>query len=267
MASVLRHIKAIKLSAYETPITNTALTLRDNEIHCLREWIKEILKVSVFTNYNSNFLSLITVTTYTLVSIFGGGGVSTAKIFTTVTTIALISEPLLMLGQQLGNIVSAWASWKRVEEFLLSEEKVTEVHGSSSGIELLNKKSAMGISFSEADIGVKGKDAFLHGISVELTAPPLWMIVGRVGSVSQSSLDRPNDVGQISPAAGTLGRARYPFRKSSMPARLNWILRPGPLAPKSIDTSQHHLHVSLRASLVSDGYRSSQSRRRPRNII
>jgi ATP-binding cassette subfamily C (CFTR/MRP) protein 1 len=126
MASVLRHIKAIKLSAYETPITNTALTLRDNEIHCLREWIKEILKVSIFTNYNSNFLSLITVTTYTLVSLFGGGGVSTAKIFTTVTTIALISEPLLMLGQQLGNIVSAWASWKRVEEFLLSEEK--EVH-------------------------------------------------------------------------------------------------------------------------------------------
>jgi ATP-binding cassette subfamily C (CFTR/MRP) protein 1 len=186
MASVLRHIKAIKLSAYETPITNTALTLRDNEIHCLREWIKEILKVSIFTNYNSNFLSLITVTTYTLVSLFGGGGVSTAKIFTTVTTIALISEPLLMLGQQLGNIVSAWASWKRVEEFLLSEEKVTEVQGSSSGIELLDKKSAMGISFSEADIGVKGKDAFLHGISVVLTAPPLWMIVGRVGSVSSS---------------------------------------------------------------------------------
>ena len=230
MASVLRHIKAIKLSAYETPITNTALTLRDNEIHCLREWIKEILKVSIFTNYNSNFLSLITVTTYTLVSISGGGGVSTAKIFTTVTTIALISEPLLMLGQQLGNIVSAWASWKRVEEFLLSEEKVTEVHGSTSGIELLDKKSAMGISFSEADIGVKGKDAFLHGISVELTAPPLWMIVGRVGSVSQPSLDLPNDVGQISPAAGTLGRARRSSRSRPMSARVDRLLCPGPLA-------------------------------------
>lgn len=183
MASVLRHIKAIKLSAYETPITNTALTLRDNEIYCLRKWIKEILKVSIVTNYISNFLSLITVTTYTLISLFGGGGVSTAKIFTTVTTIALISEPLLMLGQQLGNIVSAWASWKRIEEFLLSEEKIKNVHGSSSDIELLDKSPAIDVTLSEADFGVKGKDAFLRGIDVELTAPPLWMIVGRVGSV------------------------------------------------------------------------------------
>jgi ABC-type multidrug transport system fused ATPase/permease subunit len=184
MASVLRHIKAIKLSAYEAPIIKTALELRDSEIHCLREWVKDILKVAIFTNYNANLLNLITVTTYTLVSLFGGRGVSTAKIFTTVTTIALISEPLLMLGQQLGNIVSAWASWKRVEEFLLSEEKLSEVHGSSSSIELLDKTPTMRISFSEADIGVKGKEAFLHGVSVELTAPPLWMVVGRVGSVS-----------------------------------------------------------------------------------
>jgi ATP-binding cassette subfamily C (CFTR/MRP) protein 1 len=197
MASVLRHIKAIKLSAYEPSITKTALSLRDHEIQCLRNWIKEILKVSIFTNYNSNFLSLITVTTYTLVSLFGGGGVSTAKIFTTVTTIALISEPLLMLGQQLGNIVSAWASWKRVEEFLLSEEKVTEVHGSTSGIELLDKAPASGISFSEADIGVKGKDAFLQGISVELTAPPLWMIVGRVGSVSPPTVECSRLIGRV----------------------------------------------------------------------
>jgi len=112
----------------------------------------------------------------------------------------------------------------------LSEEKVTEVHGSLSGIELLDKKSAMGISFSEADIGVKGKDAFLHGISVELTAPPLWMIVGRVGSVSQPSLDLPNDVGQISPAAGTLGRARRSSRSRPMSARVDRLLCPGPLA-------------------------------------
>jgi ATP-binding cassette subfamily C (CFTR/MRP) protein 1 len=185
MASVLRHIKAIKLSAYETSIAKTALSLREHEIYCLRKWIKEILKVSIVTNYNSNFLSLITVITYTLVSLFGNGGISTSKIFTTVTTIALISTPLMMLGQQLGNIVSAWASWKRIEEFLLSEEKVTEVHGSSSGIELVHKGSPpVQISLSEASFGVKGKDAFLNGINVELTAPPLWMIVGRVGSVS-----------------------------------------------------------------------------------
>ena len=254
MASVLRHIKAIKLSAYEPPITNTALTLRDHEIHCFREWMKQILKVSIFTNYIANFLNLITITTYTLVSLFSGGGVSTARIFATVSTIALISDPLLMLGQQLGNIVSAWASFKRLEGFLLSEEKVTEIHGSSSGIELLDKESSTGISFSEADIGVKGKDAFLHGITVDLAAPPLWMIVGRVGSVSKNNSreDLSDDVGQISTAAGTLGRARYPFRESPMSAWIHRLLCPGPMAAESIHTSQYHIHVSLRAGLVSN---------------
>ena len=212
MASVLRHIKAIKLSAYETPIAKTAFSLREEEIHCLRQWIKEILKVSIVTNYNSNFLSLITITTYTLVSLFGDGGISTSKIFTTVTTIALISTPLLMLGQQLGNIVSAWASWKRIEEFLLSEEKVSEVHGSTSGIELVDKGSPpVQISLSEASFGVKGKDAFLHDVNVELAAPPLWMIVGRVGSVSVPlHLARSADiiVGKVGATPITLGRVR-----------------------------------------------------------
>jgi ABC-type multidrug transport system fused ATPase/permease subunit len=187
MASVLRHIKAIKLSAYEPAIIKTALALREHEIYCLRKWVKEILKVSIMTNYNSNFLSLVTVTTYTLVSLYSGGGVSTAKIFTTISTITLISSPLMYLGQQMGNIVSAWASWKRIETFMLNEEKLSDSPENGSEIELVDKGiPAIEISVLEADFGIKGKDAFLHGINVELTAPPLWMIVGRVGSVSHS---------------------------------------------------------------------------------
>jgi ABC-type multidrug transport system fused ATPase/permease subunit len=185
MASVLRHIKAIKLSAYEPPVVKTALALRDHEIYCLRRWIKQILVVSIITNYNVNFLSLITLTTYTLVSLFGSSdeGIPTSKIFTVITAIALISEPLLSLGQRLGSIVSAWASWKRIENFLLCPEKVADVHGSDSGIEL-DHKSGIEIDLVNADFGVKDKITLLNDMSVRLTSPPLWMVVGRVGSVS-----------------------------------------------------------------------------------
>ena len=37
-----------------------------------------------------------------------------------------------------------------------------------------------------------------------------------------------------------------------MPARVDRLLCPGPLATEQIDTSQYYIHVSLRASLVSD---------------
>jgi ATP-binding cassette subfamily C (CFTR/MRP) protein 1 len=127
MSSVLRHIKSIKLSAYEPLVQSRAEDLRETEITALIKWIIEILRVSIVTNWLGNFLSLVTVSTYTVVSLYTGdgqGGVSTAKVFTIVSTITLISNPLLMLGQNMGQIVSAWASVKRVEEFLLQDEKV-----------------------------------------------------------------------------------------------------------------------------------------------
>jgi ATP-binding cassette subfamily C (CFTR/MRP) protein 1 len=184
IASVLRHIKAIKLSAYESPICKTALALREHEIYCLRRWVKQILVVSITTNYNNNFLSLITLVTYALVSLYGSGneGIPTSKIFTVITTIALISGPLMELGQRLGSIVSAWASWKRIEGFLLSPEKTVDTHGSASGIELRGKEP-IEIELENADFGVADKITILHEISLKLISPAAWMIVGRVGSV------------------------------------------------------------------------------------
>lgn len=187
MSSVLRHIKAIKLSAYEPSIAKTAFDLRDKEIVSLREWIRQVLIVSIVTNYVSSFLSLLTVTTYTLVSLYTeeGIGLSTARIFTVISTIALLANPLRDLGQKLGSILSAWASFKRIEHFLLCEEKHGETPITLSDIELVNKPiTSVEILISEADFGVRDKITILRGIDIRLTDPSLWMLVGRVGSVS-----------------------------------------------------------------------------------
>jgi ATP-binding cassette subfamily C (CFTR/MRP) protein 1 len=103
ISSVLRHIKAIKMSAYESYVTVKAVDMRETEVVALITWIMQILKVSIATNWLNNFLALVTVATFTVVSIFsqnGGGAVTTARIFTVISTILLISMPLLMLGQQ-----------------------------------------------------------------------------------------------------------------------------------------------------------------------
>lgn len=215
MASVLRHIKAIKLSAYEPSIVKTAINLRDKEISRLRKWIKEILIISIVTNYVSQFLSLLTIITYTLVSLYASdqGGISTAKVFTVISTIALIANPLRDLGQRIGTILSAWASFKRIEAFLQSEEKHGDRPTTLSDIELQNKKvTTVELRISEADFGVRDKITLLHNVNIQMTSPALWMLVGRVGSVGTSLLDLQlifaDQTGQIDASAKFARRGR-----------------------------------------------------------
>ena len=202
MASVLQHIKAIKTSAYEPFIIRKAETLREVELSAFVGWIKQILKVSITTNWLGNFLALVTVSTYTIVSLYspeGGAAVTTAKIFTVISTIDLISEPLLTLGQQWGSMVTAWASFKRIEDFLLCEEKATnkfkpqkdsstaEDMAESKELEMeLIQRVTPHLELRNASYGLKGKVTLLEDISLDLTVPALWMIMGRVGSVSGS---------------------------------------------------------------------------------
>lgn len=271
MASVLRHIKAIKLSAYEPSIARTAVNLRDKEIFRLRKWIKEILIVSIVTNYVSQFLSLLTIVTYTLVSLFANdqGGISTAKVFTVISTIALIANPLRDLGQRVGTILSAWASFKRIESFLQSEEKNGDKPTTQSDIELQNKKiTSVEVRISEADFGVRDKITLLHDVNVQMTDPKLWMLVGRVGSVSYFRSRGPHaaiatyKTGQINSSAKSPGRDRPSQGLFRLSTRNSRLLLAGPMATQSVDKGQHHFHVPVRSGLVPKGHQRSGLERR-----
>lgn len=264
MSSVLRHVKAIKLSAYETSIAKTACELRDQEIFVFRRYMKQFLIVIIVTNNIAAFLSLLTVIAYTLVSRFveGGTGLSTAKLFTVVATIALLAYPLRSLGQQLGAILSAWASFKRIEEFLLSEEK----YGASSTSSLPEKEpvGAVEIRITDAEFGVRDKIAILHDINIQLTDPSLWMLVGRVGSVSgvrmQTDAVTMTLSGQINSIAESIGRDGPTQRTLWHSPRYGRVLFPRSLAPKPIDPGEHHIHVSVRRDMVSSGYSRNGTR-------
>ena len=185
MASVLRHVKAVKMSAYEFQVIKTAVEMRRDEIEKLKVWIREILKVSIMTNWLGNFLNLTSIITFTVVSIYSASPdqVNTAKIFTVVSTINIISEPLLMLGQRLGSLLTAWASLKRIEEFLLLEEKEEPIAiENEKGAE--DKEIECRVELHNATFGVKGKAEILKNLDLHLVNPSLWMVVGKVGSVS-----------------------------------------------------------------------------------
>ncbi|ORX34001.1 P-loop containing nucleoside triphosphate hydrolase protein [Kockovaella imperatae] len=181
-ASVLRHIKAVKMSAYEFQVIKTAVDMRKDEIDKLKYWIREILKVSIMTNWLGGFLNLITIITFTVVSIYtsNANNVNTAKIFTVVSTISIISEPLLMLGQQLSSMVSAYASLKRIETFLMLEER-QEPMMEEPEKDLSEKESQCRVEFHNASFGIKDKATILKNLNVHQVDPSLWMIVGKVG--------------------------------------------------------------------------------------
>lgn len=206
MASVFRHVKAIKLSAYEPYMISKAVDMRAAEIKALRKWLVELLKVSIVTNWLSSFLGLVTIITFTVVSLYttGGNSVTTAKVFSVITVIQLISEPLLMLGQQWGKIVTAWASFNRIEVFLLREEKDGSgepriIDGNNETIQYPGDQEGKNIKLdvsttrpikravlTGASFGIAGKLTLLKELEVDvkLAGPALWMVVGRVGSVS-----------------------------------------------------------------------------------
>jgi ABC-type multidrug transport system fused ATPase/permease subunit len=150
--------------------------MRTDEVAALVKWIIEVLKVSIITNWLAHFLSLLTIVTFTLVSLYTSGeGVTTARIFTVVATIELISMPLLNLGQKIGSLVTAWASLKRIEEFLMMEER-TEVEE--------NAVEGHHVRLSGATFGIRDKATLLHDLDVGIDGNKVWMITGRVGCVS-----------------------------------------------------------------------------------
>jgi ATP-binding cassette subfamily C (CFTR/MRP) protein 1 len=181
------------MSAYETSVQVKADALREAEMVVLVRWRKQVLKVSIATNWLGSFLALLTVSTYTVVSLYSTtatNGVTTAKIFTVTSTVTIISEPLLLLGQRMGQILSAWASVKRIQEFLLLEEQVEQqLAGMESEVEMTVMRSEeKRILLQDASFGVKDKITVLNNLNVDLINPALWVIVGRVGCVSVNHL-------------------------------------------------------------------------------
>lgn len=199
MGSVLQHIKAVKLSAYEHTMGTKAIQLRDAEVSAEVAFIVQVLKASLATNWLANFLSLTTITTFTLVSLFaahGGSGVTTAKVFTVISTISLISDPLLMLGQNFSSLVSACASFMRIQNFLLAAEShdpsndpttnlLDDEFDKKNDTQLTSYRQEAFVRLEGASFGVSSSSTtLLHELRCDMRDFGLWTVIGQVGSVS-----------------------------------------------------------------------------------
>lgn len=189
MASVLRHIKAIKLSAYEAYVTFKAEELRHMEVTACGRWVHHVrcdkLAWHLFRPPHHHHLYSRLI----LLESRDKRGYDCENFHR-----HLDDQPHFRTAPgcrtAYPRLLTTWASFKRIEEFLLcAERSIPDVYDESEGDatcenpeEALNTPDRR-IALRDASFGIKGKATLLSGPNIDLTAPDLWMVIGRVGSV------------------------------------------------------------------------------------
>lgn len=176
--SVLKNIKAVKLSGYEEILIDKLDDLRHREVRRQMVYYRWLLATSFVTNWLKSLISLATLTTYTIVSLHSSNHqVNTGTFFTTIAVLSVITDPLLQVGQRFAGIMAASASLKRIEVFLMEKEKQDK------------REESVDIAADSASFGTN-ETTLLKDLNFTLPEKRVTMIIGAVGSVSDSRRHR-----------------------------------------------------------------------------
>ncbi|KAL7413440.1 P-loop containing nucleoside triphosphate hydrolase protein [Mrakia frigida] len=205
LTSMFSQLLPIKLGAYENPLMEKARVLRLSETVALRHFYFLLILTSTLASLGSTFSGLVTIGCYAVVLRFGPGfgPLDISRIFTILTIIGLLAEPISMLGQALPSLFGGWASMKRIQSFLVLPEKplpaptskLDASDDSSSNTES-RFSSAFELPLSHVQIpngevvaeiiggsfGWDEKTVVLEDINLRLVSGELHMIVGSVAS-------------------------------------------------------------------------------------
>ncbi|KAI0120047.1 P-loop containing nucleoside triphosphate hydrolase protein [Nemania sp. FL0031] len=116
---ILQSVRFVKYFGWETAFLKRLGEVRDREIHGIQVLLairNAINSVSLSLPIYASFLSFIT---YSLTD----HGLSPAEVFSSLALFNGLRLPLNLLPLVIGNIVDAWSSMKRIQDFMLSEEQ------------------------------------------------------------------------------------------------------------------------------------------------
>ncbi|KAJ8126709.1 hypothetical protein O1611_g6929 [Lasiodiplodia mahajangana] len=116
---ILQSVRFVKYFGWETAFLKRLGEVRDREIHGIQVLLairNAINSVSLSLPIYASFLSFIT---YSLTD----HGLAPAEVFSSLALFNGLRLPLNLLPLVIGNIVDAWSSMKRIQDFMLSEEQ------------------------------------------------------------------------------------------------------------------------------------------------
>ncbi|SPO21955.1 related to ABC transporter [Ustilago trichophora] len=181
--SVTSDIKGVKFSAYEDILHAKICKARAEELVQRSNMMKQLTVIVTWSNATGEMLGLCTfVTLFVVDRVSGSNRFDLNTVFTTLTIIKILQMPLLQLGQQYSFLLQAWASMKRIEAFLNSEDKPDVQAAVDSRLAAQAPVATTGCAakFKNADLGW-GEEVVLSDVNLEIPVGALTMICGRLG--------------------------------------------------------------------------------------
>ncbi|KAG8825840.1 hypothetical protein FRC17_008507 [Serendipita sp. 399] len=198
LSSTIKQLIPIKFFAYESYIAQRADQLRDREIVYMKKFYRLLMWAAAISNSLMSFTLLLVIGIYA--AVFGRtstGRLDVSRIFTIYSTIQLLSYPFNILGkfssqhslilscQALPSILAAYASMKRIQEYLQFDEKAaeTDVPMEKSGLALEEKPMMDGFVHIRGSFSWdKDKNPVLPKVDVRLPTGKLTICAGSVAS-------------------------------------------------------------------------------------
>jgi len=121
ITELVNYIKSIKLYAWEPYFLKKIIDIRIVQLDQLRLFYAWITVLATFLNSVAPFCTFATLAVYTAIA-GSEGTLDIQRIFTTITLINMLEDPVSMINQSLSAIISGMVAYKRLSVFLNSEE-------------------------------------------------------------------------------------------------------------------------------------------------
>ncbi|KAK4170055.1 hypothetical protein QBC43DRAFT_329617 [Cladorrhinum sp. PSN259] len=202
-SSMLNSMKGVKMCGLKDTLLNSIQKLRVDELRISKKFRKLIIWNMVFAYVTQVFAPVLTFTIFSVrAKNSGDETLDTARVFTSLSLFALLSEPLASLVMSLATFLGAVGSFQRIQEFLTAEER-EDSRNTGAGGELAadtvsgtvsyrigEKPAADAIEISgKADFGWNSLDSesgsekapLLREIELSVPWRKLTVVVGPVG--------------------------------------------------------------------------------------
>ncbi|KAJ6558333.1 P-loop containing nucleoside triphosphate hydrolase protein [Mycena capillaripes] len=179
LTSVLHNYLPMKWAHYEDVVSNRAQQLRSEEMRGAQSFYNNICITGALTVTAGLACNLSVLGPYAALTAHGHQPLDPNRMFTIVATLNLMTGPLESIGGSLPQLLAAYASLKRIENYLSREEKTVSPNEDI-------KEKPLGeedIRFQAASFSW-GPDSppFLGPLSLELAQGQLHILVGPVAA-------------------------------------------------------------------------------------
>ncbi|KAI4297480.1 hypothetical protein L6164_037369 [Bauhinia variegata] len=172
MNEILLAMDTVKCYAWETSFESKVQSIRNDELSTIR-------KAQLLSSLNSFILNsipvLVTVSSFGMFTLLGGD-LTPARAFTSLSLFAVLRFPLNMLPNVLSQVVNANVSLHRLEELLLTEERILEPNPP-----LVPGLPAISIKNGYFSWDAQAEKPTLSDINLEIPIGSLVAIVGGTG--------------------------------------------------------------------------------------